>query len=362
MTVPVEQFSGARLALARERRGLTQRKLSELVGVSDRMVKSYESGEKQPSAETLKAIAQQLRFPLAFFDGPALERLHLEDASFRALSKASASLRNRAVAGGTIALEFHRFLSERFDLPKPDVPDLRTTTPAKAAETVRHCWGLGQQPLSNVIHTLERHGVIVFSLSEDCDAIDAFSIWHAGVPFVFLNTRKTAERSIFDAAHELGHLVLHRHGSPQGREAEREADQFAASFLMPESAIRAFAPRIVTVSTLAGMKQHWKVSVAALAHRLHELGLLSDWQYKQLNIELSRRGRANEPAPIPRETSAVVRKTLLSLSEEGVRLRDIARELRLPTTELQALAFGLGVVEGDGRGDTQHRGGLHVVE
>ncbi len=333
MTTPVERFSGERLTLARERRGLTQRKLSELVGVSDRMVKAYESGEKQPSAETLKTIAQQLRFPLSFFE-----------------------------AGGTLALEFHRFLSDRFDLPKPDVPDLRTTTPSKAAETVRHYWGLGQQPLANVIHTLERHGIVVFSLSEDCDEIDAFSVWHAAIPFVFLNTRKTAERSIFDAAHELGHLVLHRHGSPQGREAEREADQFAASFLMPESAIRAAAPRLVTVSTLAGMKQRWKVSVAALAHRLHELGLLSDWHYKRINIELSRRGRANEPAPIPRETSAVVRKTLLSLSEEGVRLRDIARELRLPLAELHALAFGLGVIDGDSRGDAHSRGELHVVD
>jgi Zn-dependent peptidase ImmA (M78 family)/transcriptional regulator with XRE-family HTH domain len=362
MSLGVDTFTASRLILARERRGLTQRKLSELVGVSDRMIKAYEAGEKNPTAETLGVIARELRFPISFFEAKPIELLQLEAASFRALSKASSALRNRTVAAGTIALELHRYLADRFDLPKPDLPDLRATTPAKAAESVRHQWGLGQKPIANVVHLLELHGVVVFSLSEDCESIDAFSIWHNGTPFVFLNTRKTAERSIFDAAHELGHLVLHRHGPPQGREAEVEADQFASSFLMPESAMRAVAPRLVTIATLAAMKKSWKVSVAALGYRLHALGLVSDWHYKHFNIELSRRGRSNEPAPLARETSAVIRKALAALDEEGVTLRDIAVELHLPLAELQALAFGLGVVAGDGTNPSAGRGALRLVK
>lgn len=362
MSVGVETFTASRLVLARERRGLTQRKLSQLIGVSDRMVKAYEAGEKNPTAETLSTIARELSFPVTFFAAPPLEPLQLEAASFRALSKASAALRHRTVAAGTIALELHRFLAERFDLPRPDVPDLRTTTPSKAAETIRHLWGLGQKPISNSVHLLELHGVVVFSLSEDYDAVDAFSIWYNGTPFVFLNTRKTAERSIFDAAHELGHLVLHRHGSPQGREAELQADQFAASFLMPESAIRAAAPRLVTISSLAAMKQTWKVSVAALGYRLHELGLVTDWHYKHFNIELSRYGRRKEPAPLSRETSAVLRKALATLAEEGVTLRDIASQLHLPLVELQALAFGLALVPGDATNPGNGRGSLRLIK
>src|SRR3546814_6566541 len=56
---------------------------------------------------------------------------------------------------------------------------------------------------------------------EDTKNVDAFSCWRNGQPFVFLNTFKSAERSRFDAAHELAHLVLHRHGGPQGREIGR---------------------------------------------------------------------------------------------------------------------------------------------
>jgi Zn-dependent peptidase ImmA (M78 family)/DNA-binding XRE family transcriptional regulator len=343
-TTGVEVFTPSRLVLARDRRGVSQRALAGLVGVTDRAIRLYESGT-HPTEDVLRRIAAALSFPVSFFEASPVEALSLEAASFRALSKASAGLRHRAVAAGTIALEVHRYLADRFDLPRSDILDLRGVDPARAAETIRHEWGLGQQPISNVLHLVELHGVRVFSLHEDCDSIDAFSVWRDGTPFMFLNLRKTAERTIFDVAHELGHLVLHRHGAPQGRDGEREADRFAASFLMPEGAIRAEAPRMPTVSAVAAMKRRWRVSVAALGFRLHELGRMTEWQYRHFNIELARRGRENEPCPLARETSAVAAKTFAALAEEGVELRDVARELHIPVGELRALTFGLHLIQ-----------------
>lgn len=374
----VEKFTPSRLILARERRGKTQRELSSDVGVSDRMIKSYESGQYRPSPETLADIARVLGFPRAFFEAGPVEMIDLEAASFRAITKAGAVLRKRTIAAGTIALELHRFIADRFELPSNDLPDLRLQSidplavtmphgrryagPERAAEATRHMWGIGQRPIKNMVHLLEAHGVRVFSLSEDCLAIDAFSIVRDGTPFVFLNSRKSAERGIFDAAHELGHLILHQHGSPQGQDAENEADAFAAAFMLPEDAIRACAPRLATIATLSAMKSTWHASVQAIGFRLHELGLMSDWHYRHFNIELSRRGRQNEPSPLPRETSAVLRKAVAVLAEEGVGLRKIAQELCLPIAELQSLMFGLGVLEGgtDG-GSTARRGALRLV-
>ena len=50
------------------------------------------------------------------------------------------------------------------------------------------------------------------------------------------------ERWIFTAAHELGHLLLHPHeyrreATDLPEDAEREADEFASEFLMPECAL-----------------------------------------------------------------------------------------------------------------------------
>jgi len=344
----VAGFTPSRLTLARERQGLTQKRLSVLVGVSDRMIKAYESGSSAPSQETLEALAAALKFPVGFFSEPSPDLLTLEAASFRALTKAGSGLRGRAVAAGTLGLEFYRFLLGKFDLPPVNLPDMRDMTPARAADRLRHFWGVGQKPIANVVHLAEKHGVRVLSLSEDCDAIDAFSLWRDGQPFMFLNSRKTPERGIWDAAHELGHLALHRHGSPQGLEAESQADEFAANFLLPESAIRAVAPRMATIAAVANMKRTWKASTAALGRRMHQLGIMSDWHYRQFNIELSRRGRANEPAPLPRETSAVLQQTLAELAGEGLALRDIAKQLNLPVGELRSFTFGLQAVEGGG--------------
>jgi Zn-dependent peptidase ImmA (M78 family) len=70
----------------------------------------------------------------------------------------------------------------------------------------------------------------------DSVALSCGSIWRSETPYVFLNTMKPSEHSWHDAAHELGHLVMHKHGGPRGRAAEEQANHFAAALLMPAAA------------------------------------------------------------------------------------------------------------------------------
>jgi Zn-dependent peptidase ImmA (M78 family)/transcriptional regulator with XRE-family HTH domain len=359
----VDTFTPSRLVLARERHAITQRALSAATGLSVRTIKGYESGDNLPSVDALNAIANAIGYPVEFFEEPEIDPLKLEAASFRALSKASAKMLNRAVASGTYAVGLlHPYLQQHFHLPKVDVPDLREETPMAAAELLRHHWGRGQQPIQHIVKLMEAHGVRVFSLSEDCDAIDAFSLWRDGVPFVFLNTRKTPERGIFDAAHELGHLVLHRHGVPQGHDAESEADKFASCFLMPEAAIRADAPLVTTVMHVAAMKRKWRASTAALGRRLRDLGLMTDYVYTRFNKELAYRGKHNEPMPLQRQTSVILQKTLTALAEEGLDLKTIAHHLCLPIAELRALTFGFQSIAGAGSARSAPAGNLRLVQ
>jgi len=196
-----------------------------------------------------------------------------------------------------------------------------------------------------MIHLLESVGIRVFSLAERNPQVDAYSLWFEGEPFVFLNTLKTAEHSRMDAAHELGHLVLHRHGVPRTRDAEKDAQAFGAAFLMPEASIRSIVPRLdaPSLQTLAALKLNWRVSLAALAHRLHTLGLMSEWSYRGVFIELSKRGRSREPNGIERETSQVFTKVFSSLKGSGTTKADVAKELGLYTDDLDALIFGLSM-------------------
>nr|WP_276556569.1 ImmA/IrrE family metallo-endopeptidase [Gluconobacter cerinus] len=194
-----------------------------------------------------------------------------------------------------------------------------------------------------MINILESHGVRVFSLVEETRHLDAYAYWHDDAPYVFLNTCKTGEHSRFDAAHELGHLVMHRHSGTAKRDAEFEANTFASEFLMPQADLIAewTQRRLYTVADLSKAKQRWGVSVAALNYALHSAGLLTEWQKNTNFIELSRRGRSNEPNPIQHETSQIWAKILSAFWKRGMSLSHIANELCIPETELSRLLFNV---------------------
>lgn len=339
------EFNPKRLTLARERRGLTKTKLAKAIGVDVRSVTAYETDAFRPEKERLAQLAQTLRFPIPFFFGDDLDQIAPDIVSFRSMSKMTAGQRDSALGAGAIALLLNEWIAQRFDLPVAALPDLsQESSPEAAADTLRRMWGLGELPVKNVIHLLEAKGIRVFSLSIDTAQLDAFSMWHADTPFVFLNTMKSCEHSRFDAAHELGHLVLHRHAGSKGQEAEREANAFASAFLMPRASVLANAPHMATVDQLIKFKAFWTVSVAALAYRLHDVGLVSDWHYRNLCIEIAQRGyRKQEPREAPRETSQVLAKVFAALREDGTTKADIAAALSVHVEEIDQLVFGLAM-------------------
>lgn len=343
-------FNPTRLTLARQRRGLTKTRLAELTGLAARSISAYESSDTEPTEATVRKIAAVLGFPVSFFErSDRLECPDAKSASFRALSKMTAAQRDMALASGALATALCDWVEARFDLPSADVPDLRHHLPEAAAQATRNHWGLGERSIKNVVHLLEAHGVRVFSLDIAAREVDAFSLWRGRTPFVFLNTTKSAEHARFDAAHELGHLVMHRHASPEGREAEAQANAFASAFLMTRGSVLAAAPRLTTAQTLVHLKRKWDVSVAALAHRLHDVGILSDWHYRQLCIEISQLGyRRSEPVGIPHETSQLLAKVFKALRAEGVGKAQIAEELDIEAKELDAMVFGLTMIGVEG--------------
>lgn len=323
---------------------MTKTQLARNVGLSVRSVTGYESGTTTPDAENALRLAGTLGFPESFFYCDDLPEVPAEAVSFRALSRLTAGKRDQAQTAATLALDVHEWIAARFRLPHLDLPTQLDCEDAEcAAEVVRMEWGLGEKPIPHMVRLLEAHGVRVFSLAEEYAEVDAFSFWHNNIPFVFLNTMKSPERSRMDAAHELGHVILHRREEvPRGREIEKEAKDFASALLMPRAGILPHGSHFPTVDDLIRRKRVWKVSVAALAYRLHALEAITDWHYRSLYMDISRRGfRSTEPAGMTqRETSMLIEKVLASLRQDGDGIATIARDLHLPVTELSALMFG----------------------
>ena len=355
-------FCAGRLSLARKRRRLTAKALAGRTGLAVDTISRLENGLNKPDELTVAKLAKALEFPVAFFDGAEPQDIDIGAVSFRSFSKMSARERDAAIAAGSLGLHLNAWVERKFGLPAPNVIDLSyETDPDVAAHLVRHDWGLGEKPIGNMLSLLETQGVRVFSLSENTAAVNAFSFWRDNKPFMFLNDFKTAENSIFDTAHELGHLVMHRHGDPKdARSAEREANMFASAFLMPANDVKARISRPVTIDVVLRAKARWRVSAMAMAHRLNSLGFFSVWNYKSICVELSKRGyRTSEPGGIERETSAIWRKVLSGLWLQKVTKATIADELCLPLDELEGLIWKLaGANE---RPDPRSVSPLHAV-
>ncbi|RVH05167.1 helix-turn-helix domain-containing protein [Sinorhizobium meliloti] len=343
-------FNGKRLSLARKRQRLSAKELAERASVSPVTITRLETGQNQADPATLDRLAEVLGYPGTFFfkEDPAL--LSSEIVSFRSLSSMTAKERNAALAAGDTGVELYEWLESHYNLPHLDLPAFDPgLTPEAAADALRQHWGLGYAPIANLMKLMEAKGIRILGLEESTANVDAFSFWQSDKAYVFLNSFKSAERSIFDTAHELGHLVLHRHGETSGadedtRTAEIEANRFAAAFLMPEEDIRVRMPRLITAELIVRAKKRWRVSAMALAYRLRHLPkpMLSEWQYRAICIELGKRGyRTAEPDTVGRETSILWGKVLTELWSERKSLESVAAQLSLPIHEIEKLLHGI---------------------
>ena len=327
---------------------MSKRGVAEKIDVTPNTIHRYETGEIIPTGENIVRLASALDFPVIFFSGPDVDQPRRDNASFRGLASKSGRIMDAALASGAMAYIFDDWLSQRYGMVEPDLPDFKgDVTPVMAAKLLRQQWRLGDKPIENMVHLLEAKGIRVYSLAENTKDVDAFSVWRDDVPYVFLNRFKSAERSRLDAAHELAHLCLHKHGGSaaiyKNSPIEQEANGFAGAFLVPESDMRAIITSpIYSVDDLVTYKKRWRVSAVALTYRAHEIGLITDSRSRSLYVEMSRRGwLRDEPEGIAREQSHVLQQIMDDLRQSGITKGDISRDTGVPTQEIEALLFGL---------------------
>ena len=348
-------FNPTRLAFAISRRGIGKAELAEKLGVNPRTIRNYLSGETEPNVIKLSKI---LNFPVDFFYSEDLPCVDDKSVSFRSRSRMTKKVRDEAIAYGVTGFILNDWFESEFDLVQAELPDLSHLDPEEAATTLRYDWGLGDKPIGNLIALLESKGIRVFSIYVKSEYIDAFSVWHKDTPFIFLNNQKTMERSRFDAAHELGHLVrdiytmkvsdslsyeLNSSNDLDSKAIEKCADEFASAFLMPEVTLRKYKYVNPTLQNLIELKKVFGVSLVALAYRMYKLNLISEWVYTRVICpEIAKFNyRKSEPDPMPREISQVADTILRELQLEGITISEIAKQIQFPRSDIAPLLFQL---------------------
>lgn len=360
MTVGTTGFVRERLTEAREALGLTKVALAELIDVSPMAVSQYENGPQTPRPDVLDRICDKLGYPRSFFLRPAFADVEAP-IFWRSNATATKIARLRGLQRLKWSKELLGYLNEFFDFPRVSLPSfavaeanfrsLTTNQIEGFAKQCREFWGFGTGPIPDLLLELENSGAVTARINMGAETLDAFSQWSPafGRPFVFLGKdHASAVRSRFDAAHELAHLVLHRHidrkrvnSREDWKILEQQAHRFAAAFLLPESSFsnELWAP---TLDGFAALKQRWKVSIAMMVVRAEHVGITDKRDTQRLFINYNRRGwRAEEPLDnsLPHEQPRVVRRSFESLTSSGIRSpAQILDELALPARDLEEIS------------------------
>ena len=241
--MPDDARIGANLARLRLDRQLTQEQVAVRAGISRMALGRIERGAVVPRARTLADLAVALAVPVGELVTPVPV---LQSVRFRA--RAPVHGREQILAAVANWLNAYAWLeTELTDRPafRFEAATAGGGTPTEIARAARRVVGLeSQEPVRNISRLLEENGVKLLLMETTRDSFFGLSVRERdGGPAVVVNTwdRISVERWIFTAAHELGHLLLHpaeyrRHATEMPSEPEREADEFASEFLMPEAA------------------------------------------------------------------------------------------------------------------------------
>lgn len=311
----MNNFNGERLKLARIYRNMTASELAEKIGVTRQAVLQYEKNENNPKLDTEFTIITTLHFPRDFFYKDNLYDVPVENTFFRALSSTKKIDLQTQEEKTKIIVYIYEFLNNYFNYPELDLPDIDTDIDLNNKENiediaikVRNYWELGTQPIENMVNLLENKGIIVSTLNVNNKKIDAFTQVHKvnkkdKYCVVLSNDKQSVARRNFDAAHELGHIILHRNIEKieellpeEQRKLEEQANSFAAAFLLPKNEFFNDLRDPLNLEYYKELKKKWKVSIAAMVMRARQLGRINNSQYLELVKAMNyRKWRTREP-------------------------------------------------------------------
>lgn len=301
---------GQRIRVSRLARGLSLRDLEGRIDnrVTAQAISKYERDESMPSSGVLIALSDALGVPVDYLASNS--DIRLEAIDFR--KKRLTSRREEAQVEASVLHLLERYLTVEeilglptaWDMPREAPwPVLRDPAEAEhAALGIRTHWGLGLDPIPNLVDLLEERGIKVLAMRlANIDRLTARVRCEdsGSASVVVVNRDDWGERQRFTLAHELGHMVL---DTAPKIDDEKAAHRFAGAFLMPAETLRAEIGKrrkSVCLGELFDLKRIFGVSVQALTYRCKDLGIFGAPLVRLLFNEFTHRGWRSPPYQEP---------------------------------------------------------------
>jgi Zn-dependent peptidase ImmA (M78 family) len=340
-------FNPERLKSARLLSGFSLREVEQRLShrVSYNAISKYEKGKMQPDAGTVILLSQVLKVKASyFFEQSAIE---LGEIDFRKKSTLSQTeieqikIKTRDKVQRYLEAESILGISQKFINPiiRKQVKDVARVE--ELADIIRTEWGLGVNPIPNVIEMLEEHQVKVIEVDgpEKFDGLSTFV--DDGIPVTVINENFTVERKRFTALHELGHLMMN-FKVESNKEQEAACHRFAGAMLFPQSEVlKSFGERRnnISMGELVAIKEEYGISIQAAMRRLFDLNVISQPTYNFFCMRMASNKKEEGIGSFKgEERSSRLLKMAFRLFSEGVVTFERGAELAgVPTKIFNAL-------------------------
>ncbi len=297
---------GQRIQQARKASGLSLRALAEKAGITAMAISKYENNQSTPSSKVLLSLAGALGVRTEYFFRTS--NVQLQEVEYRKHAKLPKKILDK-IEGNVIEqierfIELEEFLPnspvEEFSLPE-GLPDKieEYDEIESIAKIIRKKWGLGNNPIPDLIDTLEERGIRVFlSTILHNDMFDGLAAHVNGTPIIVVGHDWPGDRQRFTLSHELGHLLLD--GRISGNlDIERAANRFAGAFLVPSNeAIKELGQKRNWLEPieLCVLKKTYGLSMQAWLYRATDLGIINRTASKKMWDYFTDKGwRTTEP-------------------------------------------------------------------
>jgi len=303
----MSQLFAERFKAARKMSGLSLQDLSDKLPnkISRQALHKYEKGEVYPDSQMIDFLATAFGVRPEYFSRDV--KVELGVIEFRKLNNFPVKEKNKIVEKTRETVSRYLELEDIVGLQREFVNVLEgelITSNAmveEAAIKLRKAWNLGLDPLLNVVEILEDNHIKVIDIAEE-DGFDGLqTLVNGNIAVIVLNssTLIQADRKRFTALHELAHLMLRFPDSVTAREKEMFCHYFAGAMLLPApSAIKEVGGSRTNlyINELGGVKQQYGISIQALLHRLHNLGIITKSYTDQFLFYINQQGwKVDEP-------------------------------------------------------------------
>ncbi|MCZ7478372.1 XRE family transcriptional regulator [Micromonospora sp. WMMC273] len=337
---------GERLRDARVVQSLLSKDVADRAGIAPSQLTRLErAAYTEVNEDTAERLAECLAFPLDFFSYEAVAYVKPGSTLFRARRTMPKREEEQLHTWLRLAGEMLMATTSKVKIPSLALPARMDFEDAdSAAQATRRRFGLDEaSPIPHLMRVMERNGIPIIALQIEADIAkhDAVSCWVGRTwgdltewPLTVVRVMDSWERTRFSVAHELGHLVLHRNGAPEDKQAEQEAFDFARSFMLPSGVLKELWPRAATLNSIMPIKAQYGMSLASIIEHAWRTGLIDEDRrlnfYKQLsNRKDPRTGlrwREQEPGHEDRdvERPRLVARMSEAVFGDGLRLSEMS--------------------------------------